>query len=202
MAWGKLSSVILVFGLLVVASLLVAFGVVARPVEQLGDPVTVSLEPAVWTGHPGDIFRVDIAIQSAQQPVDSAQVSIEFDATALGVVDEEGNPATAIIPGLDLPDMLTNTVVISGDMGYIKYGAGKMAGSPIQRDFTLASIYFKAFPVTQTLETSATFITQDLFVTKVSCEGSPYPLHIEHGRYTIMPYVCYLPITMNLWPIQ
>ena len=182
------------FGDVVLTSMMVQVGWTRS--ELAAEPVTVTLrlDPTSSSLHPGQLIEAKIGVRPEQQPLDSAQVCVQFDPMYLQVVDESGDPAVEIVGNPILSQVFSNEVnIISGT---IKYAAGILAGEPTTQDFWLAKVYFKALEVTQ--ETSVRFVDCPPFLTKVSHLGTPYSLNTVGADYVIEPYpAIYLPLIAN-----
>jgi subtilisin-like proprotein convertase family protein len=104
--------------------------------------VALTLDSAIGSYDAGQVFPVDIVIQTGGQSVDSAQVFLSFDPAYLSVVDEAGNPATAIISSQAYAVHLVNAV--DNTVGQIYYADGLLTGAPPGGTFVLATVRFKA----------------------------------------------------------
>lgn len=106
----------------------------ARP-----DDVLLKLVPGTIVVRPGAIVPVDVVMEAGAQPVDGADIYLDFDPRYLVIVDELGNPAQAIAPGAAFPDLLQNSV--DNDLGQINFSAGVLSGEPPTGSLAVARFY-------------------------------------------------------------
>jgi len=104
--------------------------------------IVLDVSPAGETVTVGDIFTVELRALTGAQPVDTAHLVVGYNPALLQVVDAAGNPATRVISGTALPDVLTNTVNTSA--GVITYAAGILEGQPPSGVTTIAYVRFRA----------------------------------------------------------
>ncbi|NOZ27514.1 MAG: hypothetical protein GXP39_05605, partial [Chloroflexi bacterium] len=107
------------------------------------DRVTLKLSPAVGHVRAGETFRVEMEILAGDQPVDGVSAYLNFDPNVLRVVDEEGNPATRVIPGTTLSNVTLNRVIHA--LGRIDFSA---QGDATAGRFTVAIVRFQAITTT------------------------------------------------------
>ncbi|MCD6290369.1 MAG: hypothetical protein J7M34_07690, partial [Anaerolineae bacterium] len=107
------------------------------------DLVTLKLSPAVGHVRAGETFRVEMEILAGDQPVDGVNAYLDFDPNVLRVVDEEGNPATRVIPGTALSNVTLNRAINA--LGRINFAA---QGDAITGRFTVAIARFQAITTT------------------------------------------------------
>jgi len=140
--------------------------------------VTIAVIPASKAATVGEIFTLDIKLNTGSQPVDSVDSYLSFDRNYLRVVDVNGNETNSIIPGTTLPVVLQNSA--DNSQGRITYSAGKQLGgvSP-SGDFVLATIRFKAIAVTG--GTNITFLSG----TGVFYQGNSLPIFTNNGSVQI-----------------
>ena len=88
------------------------------------EPVTTTLwlEPPVVRGLPGEVYRVTVRLNTANQAAVGADVVLAFDPNHLQVVDETGAPADTVVPGDAFDVVLKN--VVDNTTGRITFGAG------------------------------------------------------------------------------
>ena len=121
-----------------------------------GHTVSVTLDPLSAAVAKNAIFTVRVQIVAGSQPVDGAEVHLDFNPLYLQVVDAAGNPIGTIDGSgvLDVP--IANAA--NNTTGQIDYAAGTFSGSPPSGTFTLATIRFKAMWGTGGASTPLTFI--------------------------------------------
>lgn len=98
--------------------------------------VAVIIDPSTATVSEGSTFTMDVIIQAGSQPVDSAQVYIDFDPTYLNVLGLTG--------GLTLTELYRSYDNIAGQIGYSAFTLGPGATGT----FTLVTIEFQAMAIT------------------------------------------------------
>jgi hypothetical protein len=146
--------------------------------------VLVRLNPANPSVAKGAIFTVDIQVVAGSQPVDGAEVHLDFDKTYLQVVDASGNPASAIESSGILEVPIQN--LVSNDRGEIDFAAGTFVTPPPPLDTAvLATIRFKALWGTGGASTPLTFSTQLPRKTDVTHAGGSVLAGVENGSVTI-----------------
>jgi VCBS repeat-containing protein len=111
--------------------------------------VDFSFSPGALTVATNGIFTVDIVMgASTEQPVDAADVHLDFDPSLLQVVDEAGVTTTSIIPGPLFTggawdDVLMNEADNAGGTVYFAGGRG-LGGVDATGPVVLATVRFKA----------------------------------------------------------
>ncbi len=109
------------------------------------DDAVLRLAPGYSRAAGGEIFAVEIEADAGEQGVNRAQAFLDFDPAVLRVVDENGNPATQIVPGAALANVLINGVDnATGRIGYVAQGTAQ-AGR-----FTVAIVRFQVISPTLT----------------------------------------------------
>jgi hypothetical protein len=83
-----------------------------------------------------------VAARAGAQPLDTAQVYIDYDPSALLLVDASGNPAAQVSPGSALSTVLQNQV--DAGRGWISFVASSMGETPPAGDVTLATLRLRA----------------------------------------------------------
>jgi hypothetical protein len=106
--------------------------------------VLVRVEPASVSIGRGDVFTVGLQIVAGSQPVDGAEVHLDFDPRYLQVVDGDGQPAGTIEDSGMLENLLMNLVSVAQGVGHIDFAAGTLEGTPPSGTFTVATVRFKA----------------------------------------------------------
>ena len=93
----------------------------------------------------GETFLVEIEADAGDQGVDRGQAFLDFDPAILRVVDANGAPATQIIPGAALANVLVNGVDnATGRIGFVAQGDAQIGR------FTVATARFQAISPTLT----------------------------------------------------
>ncbi|MCX6031289.1 MAG: pre-peptidase C-terminal domain-containing protein [Chloroflexi bacterium] len=93
----------------------------------------------------GETLLVEIEADAGDQGVDRGQAFLDFDPAILRVVDENGAPATQIIPGTALANVLVNGVDnATGRIGFVAQGDVQIGR------FTVATARFQAISPTLT----------------------------------------------------
>ncbi len=144
--------------------------------------ISIAISPAATQVAVNTIFTLDIAVDSGAQQVDAVQAFVNFDPDFLQVVDEYGNPGSAIIAGTAFQYEFLNEV--DNTAGTIGYAAGSTSSYP-SGDFTLATIYFKA-----TAETENTVLAFNLTSsreTRITFGGSGLLFTPSNGSVEIPP---------------
>lgn len=120
--------------------------------------VLLRFDPPASAVAQGMVFRVDMFLSAGSQSIDSVDAVVHFDPAILQVVDEMGNPASAILPGEASLMPLANQV--DNGAGRISYGAVRPLGAvPPTGELHLATIRFRANA--QTLSPAGTSLTFD-----------------------------------------
>jgi hypothetical protein len=145
--------------------------------------VVIQLDPASPSVAKDAIFTVDIEVVAGSQPVDGAEVHLDFDESYLQVVDAGGNPVSTIENSgiLDVP--IQNSV--DNGEGRIDFAAGTFSGTPPSGTFVLATIRFKALWGTGGGSTPLTFSTQLPRKTDATYEGGSVLAGVANGSVTI-----------------
>ena len=144
--------------------------------------VIIRIDPADTTAAANETFAVDILIRSGAQQFDSADASLNFDATMLQVVDDD--------PAKDGVQITGNTALdiefandADNTAGTIAYAAGTF-GTPKSGDFVLATVHFTAIgPADAT--TAITWVHLPDRPTKVNLGATNVLLAMEGGSVTI-----------------
>ncbi len=142
-----------------------------RPIAQRASKegtVYVGLDPAEAAVTVGDVFQVDVRVVAGDQPVDGAEVHVNFVPGFLQAVDALGNPVTQAEGGDTLSLTLINRV--SNETGEIDYAAGTLS-TPASGTFTLARVHFRALNSTEPAGTLLVFVTRDGNPTNVTYRG-------------------------------
>jgi len=109
------------------------------------DDTVLRLAPGYSRAATGEVFAVEIEADAGEQGVNRAQAFLDFDPASLRVVDENGNPASQIVPGAALANVLINGVDnATGRIGFVAQGAAQ-AGR-----FTVAIARFQVISPTLT----------------------------------------------------
>ena len=153
--------------------------------------ITIAISPSVTRVPVNTIFTLDIAVDSGVQQVDAVQVFVNFDPDSLQVVDEGGNPGSAIIGGAAFQYEFLNEV--DNAAGTIDYAAGSMSSFP-SGAFTLATIRFKA--TAGIGNTAVTFNLASPRETKITFGGNVLAFDVLEGS-VITGYESYLPLVLK-----
>lgn len=134
--------------------------------------VTLSIEPQSGTVKTGEVFKVDIILDTTKSPIDGVDIYVlHFDPTILQVVDDLTEQAgIQIQPGTILPVAAGN--IADQTAGIIKFSMVSNPGTNFTGKGILASIHFKAikvgvsdlkfdFTAGSTVDTNAAFSGQD-----------------------------------------
>ena len=143
------------------------FSAAANPLAL--QAVYVDLNPSATTASVGDAFEVAIRIVAGEQPLDGAEVHIDFARNYLQVIDAQGAPATAIVGGDALDISLLNAA--DNDAGEIDFAAGRI-GSAVNGTVTLAWIRFRALSSTGATSTPLAFVMRGHNPTDVTYRGA------------------------------
>ena len=104
--------------------------------------VELSIDPSPYTAMEGDLFLLELLVDAGVQPVDGAEVFIDFDPAYLAIVNQNGTPASAITPREGLDDIVWNQV--DNVRGKINYVARKTSSPFPSGTFVLASFWVQA----------------------------------------------------------
>jgi hypothetical protein len=141
-------------------------GVSGSSPAQAGS-VPMFLAPASLSVTQGEIFNLSIMVDPSSQPIDAAQVYLDFDPAVLQVVDSNGGLATSVTLGPLLGNgggwkqvLLNEVDNAAGRLG-VAGGKGLPArgGMDASAEFVLATVRFKA--VAAAAETQVTFDLED-----------------------------------------
>jgi hypothetical protein len=144
--------------------------------------VVIQLDPANATVTKDQVFAVDIQIVAGSQPVDGAEVHLDFDPLYLRVVDGAGNPASEIEGGTTLDVIIANGV--DNGSGQIDFAAGTF-GTPPSGTFVLATLRFKALWGTGGVSTPLAFVARGGSPTSVTYAGASVLAGATDGTVTI-----------------
>jgi hypothetical protein len=145
--------------------------------------VTLRFNPSSPSVATNDVFAVNVEVVAGSQPVDGAEIHVDFNPVYLQVVDAGGNPVTEIEPGTALDVALLNNV--NNAQGQIDYAAGKLTGTPPSGTFVLATIRFKALAGTGGGSTPLTFVSRGGSPTNVTYAGDSVLTGVENGGVVI-----------------
>ncbi len=153
--------------------------------------VQISVEPTSSSVLMEQAFAVNIQIATGSQPVDGAEVHLDFDPTYLQVVDGSGNPASAIESGGTFDVLIQN--VVNNDEGRIDFAAGTFDVPP-NGTFVLATIHFRALQITDAGSTPLTFVSREGSPTNAVYGGDSMLGDIVDGVVTVRnQYHLYFP---------
>ena len=148
--------------------------------ENASGTVAFRFNPSSSTVGVGDIFLVEIRLDSGTQTMDGAQAYVQFDPAYLQVVDAAGNPTTHIIAGTAFNNHILNDV--NNTTGLIRYSDGVGLTEPeVSGDnLLLATIRFKALA-----GTASTALQFQSGSTKATSGGSELPVTTTDGAVSI-----------------
>lgn len=141
----------------------------ALSLTPAAERAALRLSPAVNHVRAGEVFAVEIDVLAGRQPVDRAQVFLNYDPSVLRLVTAQGDPVTQITPGLVLSTVITNTANTTA--GAINFVAG---GQPAGGRFVAGIAYFRAISTTpaSAVSVSVTGVrSTDLFLAGESVIG-------------------------------
>jgi hypothetical protein len=125
---------------------------------SMAQTVLLDLNPPSSAVSTDQVFAVDVRIIAGMQPVDGAEIHLDFDPTYLQVVDGVGDPASVVDGGSALEVQILNSV--DNVAGEIDYAAGSFSPSPPSDTFVLATIRFKALASTGGVATPVPFVSR------------------------------------------
>ena len=165
----------------------------ARGILQVAEQedIVIAISPSVTRVLANTIFTLDIVVHSGTQQVDGVQAFVNFDPDSLQVVDEDGNPGSAIIGGTAFQYEFLNEV--DNTAGTINYAAGSMSSFP-SGTFILATTRFKATKGTG--NTAVTFNLASSRETKITFGGNNLSFDVLGGS-VITGYENYLPLVIK-----
>ena len=140
----------------------------AVEVSSAAGPVQVSIEPPSSSVKRDEVFALQIQVAAGSQPVDGAEVHLDFDAAHLQVVDGSGQAADTIKSGDILDLTIQNNV--DNEQGTIDFAAGTLSGGRTGT-FVLATIRFKALQTTNGTNIPLTFVSRGGNPTNVTYGG-------------------------------
>lgn len=114
----------------------------ATPSTTTSDEVTIRIEPASHMATRDEIFALDIWIDAGAQPVDGAEVFIDFDPEYLTIVNQDGTEAGHMMPRGPLDNVFWNQV--NNGQGRINYLATNDSGPLPHGSFHLAAMWVRA----------------------------------------------------------
>jgi hypothetical protein len=129
----------------------------AQAAAAQGSSVQISIRPERASVVQDQVFAVNVEIAAGEQPIDGAEVHLDFDASVLQVVDADGNPATAIEAGSTLDVPIQN--VADNLLGRIDFAAGTFDSQP-SGTFVLATVRLKALHSTDSRGTAVAFVSR------------------------------------------
>ncbi len=100
--------------------------------------VALSLAPSATQTMQGQVITLNVVAAAGSQQVDAVQVYLDYDPTALAVVDASGHFTTSITAGTGLPAVFLNQVDPS--RGYVDFMASSLGGAPASGTFTVATL--------------------------------------------------------------
>ena len=155
--------------------------------------VQVSITPHATEVSAGDVFTVWVQVDAGSQPVDGAEVHLDYDPLRLEVVDADGNPADHLDNSAALDVVLRNHV--DNAAGKIDFAAGTFSATPPSGAFALAAIRLKALSLTVSPSTELSFVHEPPRKTNVVYAGLSVLGGTNDGVVALrQPYVIYLPL--------
>lgn len=152
--------------------------------------VHLSIEPPSSTVTVDQVFTLQIQVAADDQPVDGAEVHLNFDPAYLEVVDGDGNPVTAIESGTALNVPIQN--IVNNAQGHIDFAAGTFDAPPTGT-FVLATIRLQALQGTHGGSTSLLFVDRQGSPTNVTYAGDSVMDGMDNGVVVVSPYYLYFP---------
>ncbi len=131
--------------------------------------VQVGITPHMTEVAPGDVFSVDVLVDAGSQPVDGAEVYLDYDPSRLQVVDATGSSADHVENGAALDVVLRNHV--DNAAGRIDFAAGTFSATPPSGTFALLTIRLKALSLTGSPSTALSFVHEPPRKTNVVYAG-------------------------------
>jgi hypothetical protein len=116
--------------------------------------VDLYLDPASPAVVEGEAFVLTIRIAAGSQPIDGAEVHLDFHPAYLRVVDASGDPASSI-ENSGILDLVIHNVA-DNTAGHIDFAAGTFGVAP-SGDLPLATVRFQALANTGVEGTALTF---------------------------------------------
>ena len=106
---------------------------------SLANGVALKLVPSAVVVRSGEVAAIDVILESGAQPVDGADVYLNFDPNYLAIVDEHGQAVTQISQGSAFPTLLQNSV--DAAKGLINFSAGILVGASPMGTLQVARFY-------------------------------------------------------------
>jgi hypothetical protein len=144
---------------------------------------------------PGDVVGIDVVLETGDQPVDGADIYLDFDPTYLTVVDQTGSPVTAISPDPVFPQLIQNSV--DNTLGHINYSAGALTGPRPSGTITVARFYVSPKRLTSLGWTQISFSRQVPRQTDVAYQGESVLGVTEDGRVLAPSLRLFLPSVLK-----
>jgi len=155
--------------------------------------VSLRLVPTSTVAAVGDVIVLDVVADAGAQPVDAAELHLDFDPAALQVVDAAGDPATEIEPSIALPTVFLNSV--DPARGWADYLASSLGSSPASGEFTVARLRFK---VLQAGGTWVRFSFSDWRLTDMTYQAQSVLGSVEAAQVqATAKYDIYLPVILK-----
>jgi hypothetical protein len=131
--------------------------------------IELRLDPPSPSVAVGNLFDLAIRVDAGSQPVDGAEVHLDFDPAYLQVVDASGDPAGEIEDSGVLTTLIINQA--NNSTGQIDFAAGMLQGELPSGTFLLATVHFRALTSTAAGSTSVAFVTELPRQTNVTYSG-------------------------------
>lgn len=156
--------------------------------------VHIHLDPSSSIAAAGQSFDVDILINAGGQPVDGAEVHLDFHPSYLQVVDGSNHPAGEIQSSGVMDIGIQNYV--DNAAGHVDFAAGTFT-SPPTGSYVLATIRFKALASTGGHSTPLTLVTELPRKTDLMYRGQSVLAQAHDGDVLISSlssFAVYLPL--------
>lgn len=145
--------------------------------------VRLVIQPSAQVMEVGQLMTLDIIVDAGAQPVDAAQIYVDFDPSCLVVVDAVGNPSGTIVPQTGTFGNVTANAV-DNSLGQIHYAANIPSGPPATGAFVVATMRFRA--LSPTWGTPVNFHFGAPRHTEVTLAGAPLLGAVVNGNVLIL----------------
>ncbi|MBM4429592.1 MAG: hypothetical protein FJ026_04485, partial [Chloroflexi bacterium] len=153
--------------------------------------VHLGIEPPSASVMKDQVFPLQIQVDAGSQPIDGAEVHLNFDPAYLQVVDSNGNPASTIESSNALDVPIQN--IVANGQGHIDFAAGTFDAPP-SGTFVLATIRLKALQSTHGGSTAMIFVDRQGSPTNVTYAGNSVMDGMDGGLVVVTsPYYLFVP---------
>jgi len=142
----------------------------AIAVSPASPTMTLRIDPVVSHTSVGGVATVNILIDGAGRQADTISVFLDVDPAVLQVVNAAGNPATAIVPGGDLPAPAVNEA--DNAAGHINYVTLLPGGRTLTGTQVLATLRLKALAATPDFGSAVAFAGSGERTTDIMLSGA------------------------------